>query len=132
MKPLPDDPKKALQSLLRTLFGRDLPLERETALFIFVSALDVFMTYVLLRHSAEGRTVHIFTESNAVARYFLNHWGIKGLVMFKFAMVAIVTVLAQLIAMRRLDTARRLLNVATLLVCAVVIYSLVLLVRGLG
>ncbi|HID22856.1 MAG TPA: hypothetical protein EYP14_10720, partial [Planctomycetaceae bacterium] len=114
MKPPSDHFKKTLQSLLRTLFGRDLPLERETALFIFVSALDVFMTYVLLRHSAEGRTVHIFTESNAIARYFLNHWGIKGMVIFKFAMVAVITVLTQLIAMRRLETARRLLTVATL------------------
>lgn len=132
MKSFPEEPKKMLRSLFRTLFGKDLPLERETALFILVSALDVLMTYVLLRHSAEGRTAHIFTESNAVARYFLNHWGVKGLIWFKFTMVAVVAVLAQLIAMRRLELARRLLIFATLLVCAVVIYSLLLLVRGLG
>ena len=81
----------------RALFNR-LPLERETVRFIFVSALDVFLTYILIRQEH-------FHEGNPVARFFLNHWGLRGMIYFKFAMVAFVAVLAQIIARSRLDTA---------------------------
>ncbi len=42
-----------------------------------------------------------FYESNPVARYFLNHWGVKGLIYFKMAVVAFVCVIAQIVATRR-------------------------------
>lgn len=98
------------------LFGRSLPYETETSLFILVSVLDLLMTSVLL-YTGKAR------ESNPVANYFLAHWGIKGLVAFKFAMVAFICVLAQVIALRRPETARWLLIFATVVVGAVVVYS---------
>jgi hypothetical protein len=111
------------------LFRRSLPLEHETVVFILVSALDVFLTYLLLSHSEAGLTTVRFVESNAVARFFLHGWGPRGMVYFKFVMVAVVTVIAQVIARRRIETARRLLNVATLIVGGVVIYSVMLFAR---
>ena len=109
------------------LRGR-LPLEHETALFVLVSTLDVFMTYLLLsRRAGEGGVV--FVEGNPVARFFLNHWGVPGLIYFKFAMVAVVCVIAQVVARRKPRTARRLLSLATLVVGGVVVYSLTLLLR---
>ncbi len=124
------DPKRLFSSVIVFLFGKPLPLERETSLFILVSALDALMTYVLLRHSAEGRTSYLITEGNAIARYFLYHWGVKGLVTFKFILVAVVTVLAQLIAIRREDIARWILNIGTIVASFVVVYSLWLLFRA--
>jgi hypothetical protein len=114
-----DSPDEALS--WRTLFSR-LPMERETVRFIFVSALDVFLTYVLIRQDH-------FQEGNPVARFFLNHWGLRGMVYFKFAMVAFVAVLAQIIARKQPETARKLLNLATVIVICVLIYSLILLTR---
>lgn len=99
-----------------------LPLERETVRFIFVSALDVFLTYVLIRQEH-------FQEGNPVARFFLNHWGLRGMIYFKFAMVAFVAVLAQIIARKQLETARKLLNLAAVIVVCVLMYSLILLTR---
>jgi len=131
VKQSPDD-KWNVMALVRLVFGRRLPLERETSLFVLVSALDVFMTYLILRYSAEQRLPLVFTEANAVARYFLHHWGIKGMVLFKFGMVAFSVTVIQIIAMKRLETARWLLNLATLLVCVVVLYSLSLLVRHMA
>jgi hypothetical protein len=105
-----------------SFFGRKLPLETETALFILVSALDVFMTCILLSHqTADGQH---FYESNPIANYFFMQWGMKGMVFFKFAMVSFVMVIVQLIAMERLKTAQRLCSFATALSCVVVIYSL--------
>lgn len=107
--------------------GGRLPLETETALFVLASTLDVFMTYLLLGHRAGGDVV--FVERNPVARFFIESWGVSGMVYFKFAMVAIVCVVAQLIAARRPQTARRVLGLATVIVAGVVAYSLVLLLR---
>ena len=106
-------------------FLRRLPLEVETTRFIFVSALDVFLTYLLISQEP-------FHEGNPVARFFLNHWGVRGLVYFKFAMVAFVATIAQIIARKQLHTARGLLNLATLIVLCVLIYSLLLLYRRGG
>lgn len=100
----------------------NLPLERETCWFILVNALDVFMTFILL--NLEG-----FVEANAIANYVLSRWGIRGLVYFKFAVVAFITVVAQVAATKRLSLGRWLLNFGTLLTGAVVIYSSFLLVR---
>lgn len=105
------------------IFGTAM-LQKECLLFVLVSALDVFMTYILLSHGG-GQ----FVESNPVARFFIHGWGAKGMVYFKFATVAIVCFLAQIIARHRPQTARYLLLGATALVAGVVIYSLALLLR---
>jgi hypothetical protein len=98
------------------------PLEHETALFLLVCALDLFMTYVLLRRGG-------FRESNPVADWFLMRWGFPGMIVFKFATAAVVTVIAQVVAEKRVRTARWLLRFGTLIVGSVVVYSLVLFLR---
>lgn len=127
----PVKPEDSKPSLWQRMIGRNLPLENECALFILVSALDVFMTYLALRYSEEGRTSRIIGEGNPIAAYFINRWGIKGMVYFKFTIVAFVVVLAQWIAQRQMSSARRLLNFGTILVACVVIYSLLLLLNAL-
>ena len=98
-------------------------MQQESLLFVLVSALDVFMTYILLSQSGSV----VFVESNPVARYFIAGWGPKGMIYFKFAMVAFVCVLAQIIARRKPRVARWLLLGATGVVSVVVVYSLRLL-----
>ena len=109
-----------------SIWVRKLPLETETCFFIFANALDVFMTYVLLNHSPE------FQESNQVANFFLAKYGFRGMIYFKFALVAFVTVIAQIIAISRPNTARWLLIVGTAIVGVVVIYSSYLWIRFSG
>lgn len=106
-----------------TMFWKEyIRHEREMLLFVLVSALDIFMTWALLRRGG-------FIESNPIAHYVLVHWGIKGMVLFKFSMVAVVCLVVQLIARRRAVTAQRVLNLATLIVAGVVIYSFTLLAQ---
>ena len=102
----------ARPTIWQILFRRKLPLEQETIWFIFVNVLDIFLTYLVLQR--EG-----FTEGNPIARFFLYSWGINGLVYFKCAMVAFVVVLAQIIAGKKVETARWLLNLGTLIVTCV-------------
>ena len=121
----PDRPDHDRYSPTQRLLGKQLPLEWETTLFILASALDVFMTWILLYYYADDG----FFESNPIAGFFLDSWGPRGMVYFKFAMVAFVAVLCQIIAIKREDIARRILYFATGLVSCVVIYSFTLLLR---
>jgi len=97
-------------------------LSGEVLLFLLFSIADVVLTFKLLYHGGHF-------ESNPIARFFLNSWGPKGMVYFKFAMVAFVFVMVQIIAYKRIETARRLLMFAILAVGCVVAYSAVLYLR---
>ncbi|MEZ6124894.1 MAG: DUF5658 family protein [Planctomycetaceae bacterium] len=110
---------------------RHLLYETELSWFILVGALDVFMTYLLLRFSAEGRTQNPFIEGNPVARWVLHRWGLRGMVIFKFAMIALVAAIAEFVGQQRSETGRNLLRLGTLIVGGVVIYSLKLMISNL-
>ena len=89
------------------------------------------MTYVILRYSAEGRTQNVLIEGNPIARWVLHGWGIRGMVIFKFAMIALVAAIAETVGRTRPNVGRNLLIFGTLVVGGVVIYSLRLLLQHL-
>jgi hypothetical protein len=118
-------------SAIRTLFvalRHRLPLEGETALFILASTLDAMLTRYLLWNGGPNSGI-FFVEANPIPRYFLESWGLNGLTYFKFALVALVAVICQVIARSRIDVARRVLNFASIVVMGVVIYSVVLMMQ---
>jgi hypothetical protein len=98
-----------------------LPLETETAWFVLASALDFMMTYIMLQHQEVQ-----FVESNPIALFFINHWGIKGLLYFKMAVVAFVALICQIIARENLQLGRKVLFAGTAIVGTVVVYSVLL------
>ena len=112
----------ASHGLWRVFFG-PLPLQNETSVFILVSVLDIFTTYALLRFGGH--------EANPIANFFLRRWNVQGMVFFKMALVAFVAVLSQIIARRNLARASQVLNLGTIVVTAVVLYSVYLLARKL-
>ena len=91
---------------------------QETLILGVVSALDVVMTYTLLTRGDGG-----FTESNPFAGYFLDRWGMAGMAYFKASMTVLVITITQVVARKNSTLARRVLNLATLIIVAVVIYS---------
>ena len=95
----------------------------EVWLFLLLSVADIVLTYVLV-----GYFRHI--EANPIARYFINHWGLKGMIGFKLSMVAVFLAVTLIIAQTRTVPARRLLRLMTVVVGAVVIYSLARLARS--
>lgn len=97
----------------------------ELTLFVLVNAADVFMTYLLLQHGG-------FTESNPVALYFIHRWGNKGMVYFKFTVVAFVCLIAHIVGQYRPRLAARFLSLGTMIVGCVVVYSIILFVRHGG
>lgn len=118
-------PPKKKRSLLTT----ELPLEAETTRFILVNALDLFMTFLLLYFSNRGWLRNTVIESNPAAQFVISRFGTTGLVFFKFGVVAFVVLIAQAIARTRMETARWLLNLGSLFVAAVVVYSLLIMLQ---
>lgn len=119
--------QQPVESILRRLLLGKLPLEHETAMFVLVNVLDFLMTYWMLMNAPDGAR---FVESNPIAAFFWHHWGpVRGMLFFKLAIVIFVCVISQIIAIRRLETARWLLRVGTLLVAGIVIYSATLYLR---
>lgn len=103
-----------------------LLFETELSWFILVGSLDVFMTYIILRSSAEGRTANVMIESNPIARAILHRWGITGMVYFKFGMIAVVSIIAEIVGQTRPQLGRNLLRLGAVIVATVVVYSLML------
>ncbi len=107
------------------VFRGRLPLETETSWYLLLSVLDVLFTYILLTRRGEGGMR--FYESNPVARMVLGLYGVKGIIVFKFVLVAVVCFIAQLVATRRPRTAKYLMWFAMAAVGGVVAYSAYLL-----
>src|SRR5437763_11781071 len=94
---------------------------RLALLFVFLSVLDLALTWHLLR--AGNGAVY---EANWVAGGILSHFGFTGLALYKVLLVALVATLLCIVAAYRPRAARRLAAFACAAVGAVVIYSVAL------
>lgn len=102
-----------------------LPLLRwpEVWLFGLLSAADIVLTYVLIGHFG-----HV--EGNPVARYFVEGWGLKGMIWFKLGLVSIILGACHFVRPHRPGTSRAIIRLGVLTATAVVTYSIVLLLRA--
>jgi len=80
--------------------------------FVFVSALDLLMTGIVLRWG--GR------EVNCLADYVILQWGRDGLVLFKFAIVVFVIAVCEWVGRHRRKLGRQLATCAVALPAAAV------------
>jgi hypothetical protein len=84
--------------------------------FVFVSALDVMLTWVVLFHDG--------FEANLIADFIIGRYGLGGLVLYKFAIVAFVVCLCEVIGRRRYSAGRRLATWAVAITCVPVAMAL--------
>jgi hypothetical protein len=73
----------------------DSQIQGLAVLLIVLSAADLLMTARLLHTSAR------FFEANPLARWFFARWNITGLVLFKFSILAGVTIVSEFVERRR-------------------------------
>lgn len=91
--------------------------------FVFVSALDVMLTWKILQKGGD--------EVNPVAREVIELWGFEGAIVFKFAVVTWVVIACELAGRRKPVTGRRLAWTAVVVSALPVVYSLGLLLDHL-
>ena len=102
-----DAPDKPTGFLLRQVLYPDL-----YAWFVFVSALDLVLTWLVLHRG--GR------EVNLLADFVIDRFGRGGIVTFKFGVVAFVVIACEWIGRRRRDLGRRLATWAIIIPSAAV------------
>ena len=83
--------------------------------FVFVSALDLMMTWVVLYFG--GR------EVNVLADYILDRWALTGMVVYKFGLVVLVIFICEIVGHYRPRLGRRLSIFAVLITLVPVIIA---------
>lgn len=106
---------------------RRVQFETLISWFVLASVLDIVLTFLILRYSAEGRTRSPLIEGNPIARWILHHTGFAGMAVFKLLITGLVCVIAEIVGRQRPALGAGLLRVGTLIVGGVVIYSVLLL-----
>ena len=87
--------------------------------FVLASTLDVFLTFVVLYLG--GR------EVNALANWVLTTLGLTGMILYKYALVAFVILLCQLVGRLRPSAGRRLAEWAVALTFVPVTFTTIML-----
>jgi hypothetical protein len=71
----------------------DLPAMRFPELYVwllFVSSLDIMLTWVILREGGE--------EVNPVAKLVIDAWGLNGAILFKFGLILFVIISCEVVS----------------------------------
>lgn len=89
--------------------------------FIFVSSLDLMMTWVILYLG--GR------EVNPLAKHVLDTFGMNGMVVYKMALVVLVIILCEWVGRKSLHAGRRLATAGVAVTCIPVVLSFLLLAK---
>jgi hypothetical protein len=97
---------------------REMLYPNEYVWLVFVSALDIMFTWVVLHHGGY--------EANALAARALENFGLPGLVLYKFAFVVLVIVICEVVGRRKVGTGRKLALVAIGITCVPVAIAVVL------
>jgi hypothetical protein len=87
--------------------------------FIFVSSLDIMLTWVILRKGG--------VEVNPLANEVISSWGLPGAIGFKFALMLFVIISCEIVGRKHDALARKLILVGILISSFPVAWSLTLL-----
>jgi hypothetical protein len=97
--------------------------------FIFLAALDIMLTYLILHPVLFPRDAMMIesrgAEENVVAGWVIEHWDVPGMVAFKFALVVVVVVLCEVIGRHRDSIGRRIAEWAVAVTVIPVLVALV-------
>ena len=101
---------------------RGMRYENTYVWLIFISCLDIMLTWVVLWHGGK--------EANAIAAAILRRFGLPGIVLFKLAVVVFLILLCEQIGRRNHQTGHKFARAAVAISAIPVILAIVLLVRS--
>ena len=105
------------------MFHREVLYPKLEQILVFVAALDVMLTHLILRLGG--------VEANPVAMRIFERGGTLGISLYKFALLALVVFLVESIGARRVNTGRMLvkaaigINMLPIVVALIILPSLV-------
>lgn len=95
--------------------------------YVFLAALDVMFTYLILHPIFADRGV----EMNVLASWVIHRAGLPGMAVYKFALVLIVVTICELVGRRRYQLGRRLAEWCVAISAVPIIVAVVQMVRDL-
>jgi len=110
--------------LVRAAVRRDVLFPNHYTWLVFVAALDIMLTCMILYRGGK--------EVNGLALWFIRHFGLPGLVGFKYAMVVVVIVLCEIAGRLHPHWGRRLATIAIGINCVPVAVGFGLMLLHLG
>jgi hypothetical protein len=116
-------PKPSARFQLPRLIRESSTIEREVLLLVTLSVADVLLTHRLL-----GLGMHVY-ESNPLARWVFDRWNIGGMAIYKFAIIAGVVAICEVVERARPGLGKIVLGLGCLAAAAVVVHSLRLLAQ---
>jgi len=97
--------------------------------FVFLAALDVMLTYLILHpvlfFRGPDMTDSRGAEANVLAGWIIERWDVPGMVAFKFLLVVLVVVLCEIIGRHKEETGRRIAEWAVAITAIPVIIALI-------
>lgn len=97
--------------------------------FVFLAALDVMLTYLILHPVLFSGDLEMTesrgAEANVLAGWIIERWDVPGLVLFKFVLVVLVVVLCEVIGRRKDKAGRRLAEWAVAITSIPVVLALI-------
>jgi hypothetical protein len=113
------DPAPHIAAEVASRFSRAMRYPDAYVWLVFVSALDVMLTWRILEEGG--------VEINPIARFVIDMWALPGAILFKFGLMLFVILACEIVG-RQKDRAGRLLAAFAVFVSAIpVVYSLGLL-----
>lgn len=88
---------------------------------LLVSAMDIMMTWVILLFGG--------SEVNVIARWVIDHYGLPGMIIYKFALIVFFICICEIVGTLRHSTGWLLSRVSVGIGCIPVIWAMYLLAR---
>lgn len=114
----PDRKQEALSDSKVRLEIPEMRYQEQYVWLIFVSSLDIMLTWQILRSGGE--------EVNPVAKIVIDTWGLGGAITFKFALMLFVIISCEVIGRKKDRMARRLIYFAIAVSAFPPVWSIVL------
>ncbi len=77
--------------------------------FILLSSIDIMMTWLILALGGQ--------ELNVLAQAVIQHFGLVGMILFKFALVLFVIIMCEIIGRKEHPTAKKLILISIIITC---------------
>ncbi|MFK7790643.1 MAG: DUF5658 family protein [Phycisphaeraceae bacterium] len=111
----------AKPSLLKHLLTRHMRYPNSYAWLLLVSSMDIMMTWVILLFGG--------AEVNPLARWIIDHYGLPGMIVYKFALIVFFICICEIVGTLRDRTGRLLSKVSVAIGCVPVVWAMFLLAR---
>lgn len=97
------------------MFKKDVVLAQEYLGFLLLNIFDLFLTGFIFKHSGQ--------EANGIAALVLKYGHLAGFAIFKFAMVAFIITLCEVISLFKVERARQVIIGACALYVVIIFWE---------